>query len=98
MSKDYVIFYKMVYYLSVIVENIQSTQNLMKVQVIVVDGSYMNWRTVIIQEKRDRRAKMPRRHVGNDLMKTLILQNDEQNEDNKKSDVILTTYYTDSLV
>lgn len=31
MSKDYFVFYKMVYYLSVIVENMQITQNLMKV-------------------------------------------------------------------
>jgi len=31
MSKDYVVFYKMVYHLSVIVENMQTTQNLMKV-------------------------------------------------------------------
>lgn len=46
MSKDYVVFYKMVYYLSVIVENMQITQNLMKVKNIVVGGSYMNWGTV----------------------------------------------------
>lgn len=31
MSKDYVVFYKMVYYLSVIIENMQTTQNLMNV-------------------------------------------------------------------
>lgn len=98
MSKDYVVFYKMVYYLSVIVLNMQTTQNQMKSQDIVVGGSYMDWGTIIIQGKRDGRAKITCRHVENVVMKTLRLKNDEQNEDNKKSDVILTTYYTDSLV